>query len=67
MSIRILVADDDPDIVFSLSERLRWLGHDVITAGDGKAALAAVESHATRMSSIQSATELPGNAPDLSR
>jgi signal transduction histidine kinase len=46
MGIRILVADDDPDIVMSLSERLRWLGHDVVTAADGQAALAAVESHA---------------------
>lgn len=46
MGIRILVADDDPDIVFGLSERLRWLGHDVLTANDGQAALAAVESHA---------------------
>jgi len=46
MSIRILVADDDPDIVFSLSERLRWLGHEVVTANDGQAALTAVESHA---------------------
>lgn len=45
MGIRILVADDDPDIVLGLSERLRWLGHDVVTAYDGKAALAAVESH----------------------
>jgi signal transduction histidine kinase len=46
VGIRILVADDDPDIVFGLSERLRWLGHDVVTANDGQAALAAVESHA---------------------
>lgn len=46
MGIRILVADDEPDIVLSLSERLRWLGHDVIAAGDGQAALIAVESHA---------------------
>ncbi|WP_455388951.1 response regulator, partial [Petrachloros mirabilis] len=45
MGIRILVADDDPDIVMSISERLRWLGHEVVTAGDGKAALRAVESH----------------------
>lgn len=45
MGIRILVADDDPDIVFALSERLRWMGHDVVTAGDGQAAIAAVESH----------------------
>jgi len=46
MGIRILVADDDADIRMSLSERLRWLGHDVVTAGDGQAALAAVEAHA---------------------
>jgi len=45
LGIRILVADDDPDIVFALSERLRWMGHDVVTAGDGQAAIAAVESH----------------------
>ena len=45
MGIRILVTDDDPDIVLGLSERLRWLGHDVVTANDGQAALAAVESH----------------------
>ena len=42
MGIKILVADDDPDIRLSLSERLRWLGHEVITAPDGQAALAAV-------------------------
>ena len=46
MGIRILVADDDADIRMSLSERLRWLGHDVVTAADGQAALAAVEAHA---------------------
>lgn len=46
MAIRILVADDDPDISMSLSERLRWLGHEVVTAADGQAALAAVEAHA---------------------
>lgn len=46
MGIRILVADDDPDIVLGLSERLRWMGHDVVSASDGQAALNAVESHA---------------------
>lgn len=46
MGIRILVADDDADIRMSLSERLRWLGHEVVTAADGQAALAAVEAHA---------------------
>lgn len=46
MGVRILVADDEPDIVLALSERLRWLGHEVITAVDGQAALSAVEGHA---------------------
>ena len=46
MGIRILVADDDADIRMSLSERLHWLGHEVVTAGDGQAALKAVEGHA---------------------
>ncbi|HET7909111.1 MAG TPA: response regulator [Nitrospira sp.] len=49
MGIRILVADDDADIRMSLSERLRWLGHEVITAADGQAALGAVEAHALDM------------------
>jgi signal transduction histidine kinase len=52
MNIRILVADDDPDIVLSLSERLRWMGHEVITAGDGHAALSAVESHSLDLALI---------------
>jgi signal transduction histidine kinase len=46
MGIRILVADDDPDIRMSLSERLRWLGHEVVTAGDGQGALRAIEGAA---------------------
>lgn len=45
MGIRILVADDEPDIVLSVSERLRWLGHDVFSAADGAAALVVLESH----------------------
>jgi signal transduction histidine kinase len=44
MGIRILVADDEPDIVLSLSDRLKWLGHEVTSACDGQAALAALES-----------------------
>jgi CheY-like chemotaxis protein len=44
MGIRVLVADDDPDIVMGLSDRLKWLGHDVTSACDGQAALTVVES-----------------------
>lgn len=36
---KILVVDDEPDIVSSLSIRLRALGYEVITASDGKEAL----------------------------
>ena len=52
MGIRILVADDDADIRMSLSERLRWLGHEVVTASDGQGALAAVERTALDLAFI---------------
>lgn len=44
MGIRILVADDEPDIVLGLSDRLKWLGHEVTSACDGQAALTILES-----------------------
>ena len=44
MGIRILVADDEPDIVLGLSDRLKWLGHEVTSACDGQAALTVLES-----------------------
>ncbi len=44
MGIRILVADDEPDIVLGLSDRLKWLGHEVTPAYDGLAALTSLES-----------------------
>ena len=40
----ILVADDEPGVRESLAEVLRDAGYDVLTAPDGSAALAAVES-----------------------
>jgi len=42
---RILVADDNADAVASLSELLRLCGHEVFSAGDGRAALEAAERH----------------------
>ena len=45
MGIRILVADDEPDVRSALAERLQWMGHDVITVEDGQAAVTAVDSH----------------------
>ena len=44
MGIRILVADDEQDIVLGLSDRLKWLGHEVTSACDGQAALTVLES-----------------------
>ncbi len=39
MQARILIVDDDPDILTSLTKRLTWMGHDVLTAEDGEQAL----------------------------
>ncbi len=39
---RVVVADDDPDIVDILTFNLRTAGYEVETAGDGEAALALV-------------------------
>lgn len=39
MAARILIADDDPDIVSVLQDRLQTHGYDIITAKDGQEAL----------------------------
>jgi signal transduction histidine kinase len=44
MGFRILVADDELDIVMGLSDRLKWLGHEVTPACDGEVALTTLES-----------------------
>jgi signal transduction histidine kinase len=43
VTVPILVADDDPDIVQLLGDRLEALGHQVTRVSDGEAALAALE------------------------
>ena len=43
MSARILIVDDDPDILSGLKRRLEWLGYQTITAKDGAEALAAIQ------------------------
>src|SRR6266540_4072255 len=58
MGIRILVADDEPDIVLGLSHRLQWLGHEVTSACDGQAALTALESHPVDLVFLD--LEMPG-------
>ena len=43
MSALVLVVEDDPDIATLLGDQLQALGHEVMTAGDGQAALDAIE------------------------
>jgi DNA-binding response OmpR family regulator len=42
MASRILIVDDEPNIVLSLEYLLRREGFEVVVAGDGEAALAAL-------------------------
>ena len=39
MQARILIVDDDQDILRALKKRLSWMGHEVLTAEDGEQAL----------------------------
>jgi DNA-binding response OmpR family regulator len=41
----VLVADDDEDILELVAFRLERAGYEVITAGDGRQALAAIQEH----------------------
>jgi DNA-binding NarL/FixJ family response regulator len=41
----VLIVDDEPDIVLFVRVNMEMDGHDVLTAGDGEAALAAVAEH----------------------
>jgi DNA-binding NtrC family response regulator len=41
--MRLLVVDDEPDLVMSLSDRLHQMKHSVLSATDGQAALIALE------------------------
>ncbi len=43
MKQKILVVDDDPDIVMTLTDRLNSLDYDTLTASDGMAALQTIE------------------------
>lgn len=46
MSARILVVDDDPDILLGLKQRLEWLGHQPLSAKDGSEALDIIQHEA---------------------
>lgn len=39
MQARVLIVDDDPDILSALEKRVAWMGHEVLTAEDGEQAL----------------------------
>lgn len=43
MKAKFLVVDDDGDILESIEHRLKWMGHEVVTAMDGDAAIDAIE------------------------
>src|ERR1043165_6864234 len=44
MRARILVVDDDPDIVLAMENRITWMGHEPLTASDGKEALRLIQA-----------------------
>jgi DNA-binding NtrC family response regulator len=43
MRARILIVDDHPDIVLGLENRVTWMGHEPLTAVDGKEALRMIQ------------------------
>jgi len=43
LGTKILVVDDDPDILLGLESRLQWLGYQVMPAQDGLPALDLIE------------------------
>jgi DNA-binding NtrC family response regulator len=44
MRARILIVDDDQDIVLALENRVTWMGHEPLTAADGKDALRSIQT-----------------------
>ncbi|BCA53107.1 Sigma-54 dependent transcriptional regulator [Nitrospira sp. KM1] len=43
MRARILIIDDDPDIVLALENRVTWMGHEPLVAGNGKDGVRMIE------------------------
>jgi len=46
MRAKILLVDDDRDILLGLENRITWMGHDSLTASDGAEALRLIEQEA---------------------
>jgi DNA-binding NtrC family response regulator len=57
MPAHILIADDDPDILSGIKQRLEWSGHLTMTAKDGAEALVAIQQE--RPSLVLLDLELP--------
>jgi DNA-binding response OmpR family regulator len=49
MTTRILIADDEPNILISLEYLMKRQGHEVIVARDGQEALDLLRAHAPRL------------------
>lgn len=58
MQAKVLVVDDDQEIALALESRLRWMGHDVLTAETGEQALVSVAHEAPDLLLLD--IELPG-------
>ncbi|MBS0181005.1 MAG: sigma-54-dependent Fis family transcriptional regulator [Nitrospira sp.] len=58
MQARILIVDDDQDILSALKKRLTWMGHEVLTAEDGEQALRLATEEAPDLMLLD--IELPG-------
>lgn len=43
MRAKILIVDDDRDILLSLENRVTWMGHEPLTATNGKEALRVIQ------------------------
>ncbi|MBD0315236.1 MAG: sigma-54-dependent Fis family transcriptional regulator [Nitrospiraceae bacterium] len=43
MQAKILIVDDDPDIVLALENRVTWMGHEPLTANNGKDGLRLIQ------------------------
>ncbi len=58
MQARILIVDDDQDILSALKKRLTWMGHEVLTIEDGEQALRLVAEDPPDLMLLD--IELPG-------
>ncbi len=58
MRTKVLIVDDDQEIVLALESRLRWMGHETLTAETGEQALTIVSQEAPDLLLLD--IELPG-------